>query len=85
MKEVKKTMIFNQDHLDIINGLARIKRIEIKNTLFQLLRYSINNLDEETREEALRLGKYIREGKKKIYFIGDNFKNNIMLDDINEN
>ena len=71
-REVKKTMIFNQDHLDIINGLARIKRIEIKNTLFQLLRHSINDLDKETREEALRLGKYIREGKKKIYFIGDN-------------
>jgi hypothetical protein len=64
----KETMIFEERHLDIIKGLARLKEMQIKDVLNQLLQHSINALDEETREEAEKLGKYLKTAKKKIYF-----------------
>ncbi len=54
---VKKTMIFKQDYLDIINGLAIINDMQIKDVLNQLLEKSINMLDDKTREKALKNGK----------------------------
>lgn len=63
---VKKTMIFKQEHLDIINGIARKKHMQIKDVLEQLLEYSVNRID--YKEEARKLGKYLREAEKKIYF-----------------
>ena len=64
----KETMIFEERHLDIIKGLARLKEMQIKDVLQQLLEYSINALDDETREESEKLGKYLKSAKKKIYF-----------------
>lgn len=63
-----KTMIFDEEQLQIINGLARLKRIQIKDVLYQLLEHSINNLDDEAKKESLKLGKYQQESKRKIYF-----------------
>lgn len=69
MKKKKETMIFDERHLDIIKGLARLKEMQIKDVLYQMLEYSIKNIDEETRTEAEKLGKYLKTAKKKIYFI----------------
>ena len=66
--KVKKTMIFEKEHLEIINGIARMKRMQIKDVLYQLLEHSIKNLDETTRNEARALGKYIDNANKKIYW-----------------
>ena len=66
--KIKKTMIFDKEHLDIINGLARIKRMQIKDVLYQLLEHSINDIDEAVIYEAKKLGKYINTADKKIYF-----------------
>ena len=63
---VKKTMIFKQEHLDIINGLARQKHMQIKDVLEQLLEYSMEHLPD--KEEAEKLGEHLRKSKKKIYF-----------------
>lgn len=53
----KKTMIFKQEYLDIIDGLASINDMQIKDVLNQLLEKSINELDEATRTKALKTGK----------------------------
>jgi hypothetical protein len=42
--------------------------MQIKDVLNQLLEYSINALDDETRNESEKLGKYLKTAKKKIYF-----------------
>ena len=70
MKKImkKETMIFEERHLDIIKGLARLKEMQIKDVLNQLLEYSINALDDETRNESEKLCKYLKTAKKKIYF-----------------
>lgn len=56
----KKTMIFKQEYLDIIDGLASINDMQIKDVLNQLLEKAINELDEKVREKA------IKESKKNI-------------------
>lgn len=64
---VKKTMIFKQEYLDIIDGLASINDMQIKDVLNQLLEKSINELDEATRIKALKHGKKsktIKEDKR---------------------
>lgn len=53
----KKTMIFKQEYLDIIDGLAELNDMQIKDVLNQLLEKSINQLDEKVREKALKTGK----------------------------
>ena len=42
---VKKTMIFKQEYLDIIDGLATINDMQIKDVLNQLLSRAISELD----------------------------------------
>ena len=54
---VKKTMIFKPEYLDIIDGLASINNMQIKDVLNQLLEKAINQLDEKTRDKALKTGK----------------------------
>ena len=53
----KKTMIFNQEYLDIIDGLAQNNDMQIKDVLNQLLGRAINLLDEKVRDKALKTGK----------------------------
>ena len=57
LEYVKKTMIFKQEYLDIIDGLADINNMQIKDVLNQLLEKAINQIDESTREKALKRGK----------------------------
>ena len=64
--KIKKTMIFEKEHLDIINGIARQKHMQIKDVLYQLLEYSFEHI--ENREEARKLGEYLSNSNKKIYF-----------------
>lgn len=59
----KKTMIFKDEFLDIIDGLAEINDMQIKDVLNQLLEKSINMLDEKTREKALKTGKKTKSVK----------------------
>ena len=61
---VKKTMIFKQEYLDIIDGLAIINDMQIKDVLNQLLEKSINMLDDKTREKALKNGKKAKPVKQ---------------------
>ena len=61
---VKKTMIFKQDYLDIIDGLASINDMQIKDVLNQLLEKSINMLDDKTKEKALKTGKKAKPVKQ---------------------
>lgn len=61
---VKKTMIFKQDYLDIIDGLASLNDMQIKDVLNQLLEKSINMLDDKTREKALKTGKKTKPVKQ---------------------
>lgn len=68
MNKVKKTMIFDKEHLEIINGIARIKRMQIKDVLYQMLEHSINDMDAIVVAEARKLGKYMNDADKKIYF-----------------
>ena len=51
---IKKTMIFKKEYLDIIDGLATINDMQIKDVLNQLLERAINELDEKTKEKALK-------------------------------
>ena len=51
---IKKTMIFKKEYLDIIDGLASINDMQIKDVLNQLLERAINELDEKTKEKALK-------------------------------
>lgn len=60
---VKKTMIFKQEYLDIIDGLADINDMQIKDVLNQLLEKSINQLDEATRTKALKTGRKVKPVK----------------------
>jgi small-conductance mechanosensitive channel len=60
----KKTMIFKQEYLDIIDGLASINDMQIKDVLNQLLEKSINMLDEKTRDKALKTGKKTKPVKQ---------------------
>lgn len=53
----KRTMIFKKDYLDIIDGLANIHDMQVKDVLNQLLEKAINQLDENIREKALKTGK----------------------------
>jgi len=50
----KKTMIFKQEYLDIIDGLASINDMQIKDVLNQLLEKAINELDDNIKEKALK-------------------------------
>lgn len=50
----KKTMIFKQEYLYIIDGLASINDMQIKDVLNQLLEKAINELDEKTKEKAIK-------------------------------
>jgi hypothetical protein len=59
----KKTMIFNQDYLDIIDGLAQNNDMQIKDVLNQLLGRAINQLDEKVRDKALKTGKKAKTSK----------------------
>lgn len=66
----KKTMIFKQEYLDIIDGLASINDMQIKDVLNQLLEKAINELDEKTKERALKEGrknKTINKTDKSIF------------------
>lgn len=54
---IKKTMIFKKEYLDIIDGLAIINDMQIKDVLNQLLERAINELDEKTREKAIKSSK----------------------------
>lgn len=60
----KKTMIFKQEYLDIIDGLAIINDMQIKDVLNQLLEKSINLLDDKVREKALKNGKKTKPVKQ---------------------
>ena len=57
-------MIFRQDYLDIIDGLAELNDMQIKDVLNQLLAKSINMLDDKTREKALKTGKKTKPVKQ---------------------
>ena len=54
---IKKTMIFKQEYLDIIDGLATINDMQIKDVLNQLLGRAINELDSKVKGKALKSGK----------------------------
>lgn len=54
---VKKTMIFKQEYLDIIDGLATINDMQIKDVLNQLLGRAISELDIKVKDKALKTGK----------------------------
>lgn len=54
---VKKTMIFKQEYLDIIDGLATINDMQIKDVLNQLLSRAISELDIKVKDKALKTGK----------------------------
>lgn len=60
---IKKTMIFKKDYLDIIDGLAIINDMQIKDVLNQLLERAINELDEKTREKAIKNSKKVKPVK----------------------
>lgn len=60
---IKRTMIFKSDYLDIINGLADINDMQVKDVLNQLLERAIKELDEKTRDKALKTGKKIKPVK----------------------
>ena len=51
---VKKTMIFKQEYLDIIDGLATINDMQIKDVLNQLLGRAISELDIKVKDKALK-------------------------------
>ncbi len=61
---IKKTMIFKKDYLDIIDGLASINDMQLKDVLNQLLEKSINMLDENVRDKALKIGKKAKPIKR---------------------
>ena len=54
---IKKTMIFKSDYLDLINGLALVNDMQIKDVLNQLLERAISELDESIKEKALKENK----------------------------
>ena len=50
-------MIFKQEYLDIIDGLASINNMQIKDVLNQLLEHAINDLDIKIKDKALKNSK----------------------------
>ena len=66
---IKKTMIFKEEYLDIIEGLAKINDMFTKDVLNQLLERAISQLDVKVKEKALKVGKLPKEKKttKNIY------------------
>lgn len=60
---IKKTMIFKKEYIDIIDGLATIKDMQIKDVLNQLLETGINKLDSKTRERAQKTGEKNKSSK----------------------
>lgn len=68
MGTIKKTMIFKEEHLDLINGLARIQRMQIKDVLEELLEKASESIKPDIKQEALNLGKDMKKYKKRIYF-----------------
>ena len=60
----KKTMIFKQDYLNIIDGLASLNDMQIKEVLNQLLERAINELDDKTREKAIKERKKAKTNNK---------------------
>lgn len=65
---VKRTMIFKRDYLTIIDGLANINNMQVKDVLNQLLEKSINELDPQVREKALKSGKKKKTSSEKNIF-----------------
>ena len=63
-KYVKKTMIFKQEYLDIIDGLATINDMQIKDVLNQLLGRAISELDIKVKDKALKTGKKTKPVKE---------------------
>lgn len=61
---VKKTMIFKQEYLEIIDGLADINDMQIKDVLNQLLGRAISELDIKVRDKALKNGKKTKSTKE---------------------
>ena len=51
---IKKTMIFKSDYLDLINGLAIVNDMQIKDVLNQLLERAISELDEKIGRASCR-------------------------------
>lgn len=66
--EIKKTMIYQQEQLDIINGLARLLQIQIKDALSLTLQKGIDKYDSELIEKAKEIGEKIRNNNVKPYF-----------------
>ena len=54
----------NYHYLDIINGLANINDMQIKDVLNQLLERAINDLDDKVRDKALKNGRKARPTKQ---------------------
>ena len=50
-------MIFKQEYLDIIDGLATINDMQIKDVLNKLLGRAISELDIKVKDKALKTGK----------------------------
>ena len=61
---VKKTMIFKQEYLNIIDGLASLNDMQIKDVLNQLLERAINELDDKTKEKAIKESKKAKTNNK---------------------
>lgn len=61
---IKKTMIFKQEYLDIIDGLATINDMQIKDVLNQLLGRAISELDIKVKDKALKTGKKTKSVKE---------------------
>lgn len=59
---VKKTMIFKQEYLDIINGVSAITNTEIKGTLNKILELGINEMRKENND---LIDKALKNSKKK--------------------
>lgn len=60
---VKKTMIFKQEYLDIINGLSAITNTEIKGTLNTILELGIKEIEKQKGKEVI--DKALKTSKKK--------------------
>ena len=57
-------MIFKQEYLDIIDGLATINDMQIKDVLNQLLGRAISELDIKVKDKALKTGKKTKPVKE---------------------
>lgn len=61
---IKKTMIFKKEYLDIIDGLATINDMQIKDVLNQLLDHAISDLDVKVKEKAIKTSKKTKPVKE---------------------